>query len=1365
MRISGIKFDSFASKQSFVPIKITFHFWIFLILLSTHVRAQKQQMELLGASEGLSQGMIYDLLQDKKGFIWLATRDGLNRYDGYTFQTYLNDPFDPFTIADNEVESLHEDHLGRIWAGTMNNGLSVFYPPTGKFHHIRKGYSPHIACLTETTDGSIWAGSNNGLKRFKIPDQFPQNTPLLDEYCTLDTIEWDSLEASNHAWRNHIVDILGASDGKLWVSSFLSIGYYDLHNQQIKKVWVSPPLKNGLYTSSFLEQAPNGDIWIGQAGQLLRYRNGQLDKFLLPEVSSFPMTKMAFDASGKLFICTRKQIYILSNPQVEDPTQAHFRLFYRFPENNSLGSTVICRDLTGLMWIGTNGYGVYKYNPGNHHFQHYLSGKSPRKIVLDRRGQLWVWQQQGAFYPLNKTDDALGATSILNDRAWIEHDLIQTPDLKYWIMAEKRQEGSTSGVLFRYSSEHKMEARFEIPVAIGMFSSFHLQPNGTFLILGNQSNLVRFDPVQKQFTVADFSETTGFRELAIALLTDTAGDTWIGTPHGLVKGRQEADKYTFSLFRNNPNQHTSLNCNYVLCLLDDPVLPNQYLWIGTKGGGLSKMDKITGHCVHFTAENGLPNNVVYGILAEENAGLWLSTNRGLSRFDLKSGDFQHYFAVDGLQDNEFNTLSFTKGTDGQLYFGGVNGISTFYPDRIRASRKNVPLHLTRLKINNEIANQRNGLLPYDLQETRSITLNHTQNQLTFEFAAVDFASPQMNQFRYRLRGADKDWVESTTHMATYVHLPPGHYVFEVFSGGSRGIWDDTSTQLEIIILPPWWRTNWAYLLFFAIFSGLIWGFYRFQMGKVRLANKLIFEQREAQRLAALDTLKTNFFNSVTHEFRTPLTLLLEPARQLLSEVKEASVRYRLQLIENSGRRLLQFVNQLLDLSKLEADHMPIELQPGDPGQLLRSVVARFEPLMEQQGIQWKWNTPDKPIRVYFNAEMWEQVLSNLLANALKFTDKGGKVQVTLEEKKNPDAGHTSLHLTVSDTGTGIPANELPRIFDRFYQTEHIRGGSGIGLALCKEWVERLGGQISVQSVVGTGSKFSVTLPCTKVEGVVPISVRRADSDPLPGRITPILSSPIQQGNAPLLLLIEDDAQLRHFLRASLPAHYRISEACNGAEGIEMARELIPDLVISDLVMPLKNGYEVVETLKSSPETSHIPIILLTAKSALESKVMGLQRGADVYLTKPFRADEVVAHIENLLDSRRRLQAYFSQPPTERILTKEVEQAISGPEQMFLAQLQAIIESNLDNEAMDAEAYARAMFVSRSQLHRKITAITGLSISEYVRNHRLDRAQEMLLAQEGNVFDVAGRTGFSNAKYFSTCFKERFGVSPSSYLRS
>jgi len=635
---------------------------------------------------------------------------------------------------------------------------------------------------------------------------------------------------------------------------------------------------------------------------------------------------------------------------------------------------------------------------------------------------------------------------------------------------------------------------------------------------------------------------------------------------------------------------------------------------------------------------------------------------------------------------------------------------------------------------------------------------------------MDFSAPQQNQYRYRLVGVDQDWVEPTTaNSATYANLAPGHYSFQVRTGGSHGAWNDQATCLDILILPPWWKTGWAYLLYGLVLAGSGWLFYRFQLNRLRLQNELAFEHREADRLAELDRLKTNFFSSITHEFRTPLTLILEPARQLLADVPEQKVHYKLELIEKNARRLLGFVNQLLDISKLEAGQMPMDLRPHSPVEVVQMVAETFLPLARQREVALQVTLPDTSALFMFDREKLEQIISNLLSNALKFTGKGGRVGLHLSIA---DTRHIALQVT--DTGIGIPDTALPFIFDRFYQvgTTAVQG-TGIGLALTKELVERLGGTITVDSRVGEGTTFQVQLPASiRPEGAVAGDAKAA---PVPVRpilpalseesiIRPVTKPPLAYPatDHPLLLLIEDDDELRHFLRASLPPEYRVAEAANGAEGIQMALDLVPDLIISDLMMPEKNGFEVCDILKNDPLTSHVPLILLTAKSAVASKIEGLQRGADVYLTKPFRADELAAHIDNLIVSHRHLRLIFSKAVAEQSVVISTEKVADPREHEFLQRLIAIVEDNLDQEALDAETFARKIHMSRSQLHRKISALTGLALTEFVRNYRLDRAREMLGKQTDSITEIAWRTGFPNAKYFSTCFRERFGQSPSAF---
>jgi len=1371
--------------------------------VAAYLPAQTPSLERLGAAEGLSQGMIYDLLQDRHGFLWFATKDGLNRYDGYSFQVFQNNPFDPFSISDNELLELMEDHLGRIWIGTLNNGLSVLDPQTGKFYHLNKLSSQSIQSLAQTPDGSVWAGTSTGVNRVRIPEFLSLDNPSLEDFAQVDTFFWEDKLLNSTSLSNHIVDLMGNKDGKLWVSTVLQIGFFDTTSGLFQTVCKNPISPKGELLSSFFQESADGSMWVGQPGRLLRIRGTSVEVFQLPERSVFPLTDIAFDLAGNIFVSTRKQIFKLSAAHAVAPETARFDLFYRFPKEGIIGSTKLMMDSGGLLWIGTNGYGLLKYNPGNHRFHHYLAGKSPRRIVADAQGRVWVWQAGGMFRRLLEMEPQL-AEPLFSDSRFLQHDCVQSSDGPIWLLCETKQNEQGKGFLIRLNSQTLAEeARFPIPFSVRMYSRLYEDKDRNLWVVGDKSQLGRFDPAKSQWSSFDFSAITGFREASLSVSMDAAGQLWIGTPHGLLQALPDAEGLKFELHKNNPNDPQSMNCNTVLAALDDPVQPERFLWLGTKGGGLNRFDKHSGAVQHFTTAVGLSNNVVYAVMPDSEAAsigtsLWLSTNCGLSKFDPKTGLFQNFFSVDGLQDNEFNTLSYARAADGRLYFGGVNGITAFYPSELNAAASSPPVFITRLKINNQPVQIGKGVLEKRIELTRSISLGYLQNQLTFEFAAMDFAAPSMNQFRYRLLGADQNWVESTTsNSATYANLAPGNYVFEVLTGGSRGIWNSAPARLEIHILPPWWRTGWAYSLYFLLFALSAWYFYRFQMNKIRLENKLQFEHKEALRLAELDKLKTNFFSSITHEFRTPLTLLLEPARQLLAEAKDRSHRYRLELIEKNAQKLLQFVNQLLDLSKLEAGQMPLDLRPGNPANTIRSVVEQFQPLALQNDVMLELELPDSVAPVFFDEVKLEQVLSNLLSNALKFTDKGGTVTVKLEHGVSLETTKKNFSIVVSDTGIGISSENLPYVFDRFYQTKQARGGTGIGLSLTKELIERMGGTIAVESHTfgRIGTSFIVHLPyelanvqqivaseqtssTTPAKPSTPLSILRSvdedstllnrpnpseGAEPFTDFAADAASKILEKPASPLLLLIEDDTELRQFLRASLPTGYRIAEAADGAEGIQMALELVPDLVISDLVMPQKNGFEVAETLKSNPATSHIPLILLTAKSAVESKMEGLHRGADAYLTKPFRADELVAHIENLLVSRQRLHIHFLQSTQNKTVAESAVTAFSEKENEFLQRLIQVVEANLDNEAMDAEAFARAVFSSRSQLHRKIIALTGRPLTEFVRNHRLDRARDMLARREGSVSEIAWRTGFQNAKYFSTCFKERFGMTPSGFV--
>ncbi|MBL7828410.1 MAG: response regulator, partial [Saprospiraceae bacterium] len=699
---------------------------------------------------------------------------------------------------------------------------------------------------------------------------------------------------------------------------------------------------------------------------------------------------------------------------------------------------------------------------------------------------------------------------------------------------------------------------------------------------------------------------------------------------------------------------------------------------------------------------------------------------------------------------------------GRMYFGGVNGITAFYPKEIQATTIAPKVEITDFWVNGKILNTGSF-------SKNAMNLEYEQNQVTFKFAAMDFAAPQHNRYKHRLLGVDAQWTfPSTSNSAAYVHLSPGTYVFEVMTGGSKGIWNGEPARFEFTILPPWWQTWPAYALYFLAIVSLIWAIIHFQVNKIRLENKLKFEQKEAERLAGLDKIKTDFFSGVTHEFRTPITLILEPIRQLKKRLEKEEDIETAEMIERNSERLLTYVNQLLDLSKLEAGQMPLDLRFCDPVELTNLAIKQFGSAFADRDIHLNLNLPESSSLIYLDESKWTQILNNLVSNAIKFSHKGGQITVSLSLTHQQFNATRMLQLIVSDEGIGIQPEDLPRVFDRFFQAKHGKGGSGIGLALTQELVEKMEGSISVESEVGKGASFKVVVPCSVWNGSVDQSapmhaavnpaamIEKVYVDELQTNHTTIG----QPGTEPyLILLVEDEPEIRTFIASTLPSDFRVAEAGDGEAGLKLAMELVPDIIISDVAMPVKDGFEMTRSLKQNNITSHIPVILLTAKTSHESKMVGLESGADAYLSKPFRTEELIQVVRNLLNARLKWQSFYAQHPVH---TSAGQPPIDSPaeEHNFIKQLKAVIDLNLDKESMDADAFARAVFLSRSQLHRKLTALTGLSLSEFVRNYRLDRAREILLHQNATVAEAAWQTGFQNTKYFSTCFKERFGVSPS-----
>ncbi len=731
-----------------------------------------------------------------------------------------------------------------------------------------------------------------------------------------------------------------------------------------------------------------------------------------------------------------------------------------------------------------------------------------------------------------------------------------------------------------------------------------------------------------------------------------------------------------------------------------------------------------------------------------------------------------------------------------MFFGGINGFNAFYPDQVKDNPYVPPLVITAVKKFDTIAKR-------DISSADEIELSYKDKYLTIEFVALDYTIPEKNQYAYMMEGFDENWIYSgTRRVASYTNLDPGNYVFKVKGSNNDGVWNEEGVSVRITITPPPWKTGWAYTLYALFTLSVLYGIRRYELNRMRLKNQLKLEHMEAEKLKELDHLKSRFFANISHEFRTPLTLILGPIENAISKISNKSIKSQLRTAFKNAHGLLRLINQLLDLSKLEAGGMELKASCSDLISFLKGVVFTFESLAKQKQIRLEFQSNHKNFEIYFDTKKLEQVFYNLMSNAIKFTPAGGAVSVTVDTPIIPSRAGTKvgelprmrelkedvpgfIEITVSDTGIGIPADRLPHIFDRFYQATEMdkatgtlqdrvyQGGTGIGLALAKEIVELHYGHISVNSDEGKGTEFIIMLPLRKdhlkeSEIMDEFETSRPEREkvmlPPTGEAHPKSDAriPIASGDSTedqeILLIVEDNSDVRTYIRQHLESDYKIIEAVDGADGFEKAVEAVPDVIISDIMMPKLDGYDLCHALKNDQRTSHIPVILLTAKAGEKNKLHGLKTGADDYLTKPFSSRELSLRVKNLIEQRRKLRARYSR----EVILKPSEIAITSMDEQFLNRAKEVVEKYIGDEDFTVEDLGQEVGMSRVQLHRKLRALTNQSASQFILSMRLQRAIDLMKRNAGTVAEIAYMVGFNTPNYFAKCFRKQFGCAPSEY---
>lgn len=1333
-------------------VALLFIFWICLWRAG---QAQPGSLEVLSVEQGLSQGYVPAICQDDDGFLWFATKNGLNRYDGYQFKVFKNDPYDRPSLPENELQKIFP--LGDyLFVQTLRHSL-LMHRATQRFIPVFDQKTSGFILLDVLGIGQnkiyLWvfdiATGQNKVKCFSWPADLAQR-------MAKSLTEPISFKSEDISPPGTVTAVFSLDQKTCWMLLKNQLVIRDLASGADRFLDLPAGLRNKIPFEASLFADSLNRLWVMERKKMARFDGQNWAFFDLPFLF-YTDKKISHDPkNGLLWMRDDEQVRglaIYSEPF--DPAPRYCL--------NSLESPIaICADRQGNIWIGTDALGIRKFTPQAKIFHNYLQGNSIYcRPVPNGKGKVFLSDLRRQRLARRLLDLASGESKGVEELGWptiFSAAACADGEDGFWLLGQYYPTPITG--LLHVDEERGLLQRFPLNLVYEQdyFLLRMTGPNELWIL--NSQGITLFDPAtQNLLTYKTNGESQNLRIFAAE--RDAQGIWWLASENGLLKAEPEGpNAFRFSALLNNPNDRNSLPGNFIKSLLIDPDHPG-VLWLGTDGQGMCRFDTEKGTFSHWNTQNGLPDDVVYGILADDpNASgrrhLWLSTNRGLARFNPQTQQFQYFLKTDGLPDNEFNTRASCKMPTGELLFGGVNGLTMFNPKDFSTQRPSPAVHLTALSLNGrDIDPQTSDVLDRAAPFLERLDLSHDQNSLVLSFAAMDYTTPSRNRFAYYLEGAEEEWAhQGFEHTAQYLNLAPGAYTFKVKAANSVGAWNEQPATLTIVVHPPWWRSWFAYLVYFGATAGAIYWFYRYQLRR-RL------EQTEAERLRGLDDFKNRFFTNITHEFRTPLTVVLGMVDRLTTEdgrLTDEGPRNSLKLIKRNGENLLRLINQLLDLAKLESSSLKINYVQGDIVPYLRYIAESLQSLAQMQGVTLRVEAEAGAIVMDYDPERLLQIVHNLLSNAIKFTPGGGKVTLFIVR-------HSSfIILKVEDTGAGIPAEDLPHLFDRFYQAKNLEkaraGGTGIGLALTKELVALFGGDISVESEVGKGSSFTVRLPIAqRAEPGVGLASSRPDTASTPG-VLPGAEGPQSHPDTtlPQLLVVEDNPDVVEYLAQCLKEHYHLDFAYNGRAGIEKALETTPDLIVSDVMMPEKDGFELCEALKNDERTSHIPIVLLTAKADVENRIAGLRHGADAYLAKPFHREELLVTLSNLLELRRKLQAKWS----ALLLASTPAAALpaSDPEDVFLLKIKTIIEERMSDYGFDVEALSRAVAMSSSQLLRKVTALTGKSTAALIRSVRLARARALLQEGGKNVTEVAFEVGFDDPKYFSRVFAEAFGVSPS-----
>lgn len=1349
---------------------------IFLFLILFHFCGFTQQKEYkfinFSSKNGLSSNSINAIIKDKNGFMWFGTEDGLNKFDGQNFKVYRHKETDKTSIGRGPVNDLIQDKNGQIWLAT-NFTLSVYNLNLDSFINYDFTNYGWITSLYADHNGKIWVGTYSGL--------------FLFDPKTQKTIAFRANPKDATQLNSNIINcIYEDAQNYIWVGTADGLHQYNPQNKQFNRYLHSnenPQSISRNYINCIIE-GKQGELWVGidQGGINVLDKNRTAFQHYVTNpndvttIASNTIHKLVFDKNGQLWIGSDGGLNIL-DPKTgkvirvkSSPVEPNSFFIY----NGGRSVRDIYIDDAGIYWVAIHQGGVNKYDSNltffNHkHYNVYdpngLTGSSVMAFAESPTGDIFigtegtglnVWNRRtGQIHPYKLKEAKANTASIIALGVSGKMLLVGTYQRGFYSV------DMTTGASKYYFLPYSPTDTRDLPV-----NCIKTDSQGKIWLGTNGNGVYLFDPIQQSVvtTEKDFglqpSQKIPLNGFITAIEEDKNGNIWFASNGtGIAIFNRQQKKFTVLNHANSKlpiDKVQSIYCDHA-----------GRIWVGAQGGGLC-LYKPQSHTFEIFDESySLSNDVIYKILEDSKDKIWVSTNKGISSFDDEKKVFRNFSYYNGVLQSTFNIGSGLKTADGQLFFGGLDGFNYFNPAEILQKKNIPPLVITTLKINNKQVNPiENSEIQEHISVAKEIILSYKQN-FSLDFMALNYTVPHESRYAYKLEGFDKEWNQvGTSTTAVYTNLDPGSYTFHLKAYSEDGSWETPEKVIKIVVEPPFWMTYYAYLFYAIAIALTVWGIRRSSIQKLkrefvleqeRLEMKHLIEKErhDAEQKTELEKVKVKFLTNLSHELKTPLTLVLNPIENLMFQENSTEKLEMLNLISRNAKRLLNLVNQLLDFRKIEANELNLNATEGDLVSFCQEIVDSFKYIAVRKSIHLHFVSVYSHYHTSFDKDKMERILINLLSNAIKFTNEGGNVSFQIAQE-----GVSGIRLIVRDTGIGLSKDSTDKVFERFFQINNnvdiLNQGSGIGLSIAQEFVKLHGGTIKVESEEGVGSAFIISLPLPSLDATQsPLIATEPEVTP----ISDFAKSEPPKIELPIILIVDDDDDLRAYLVESLKSKYKVIEASDGRQGWQKALSYHPQLIVSDVNMPVVDGIEMVRKIKNDTRTKHIPVIMLTVLSEEVDQLKGLESGASDYLSKPFSFHLLSIKIENLLSLNSLLKSTYSKHI--QLETPEIE--IESEDEKFLLKLSKYVEENIEDPDLTVEELSKVMFVSRGTLYNRVLSLTGETPVEYVRSVKLKKSIALLQKNDMKISQIAYAVGFSNPNYFARAFKAKYNVSPTEYI--